>query len=57
MTVVSACRELHQSTAISTILETTLALGNFLNQGTSNGDAKAFDIEVLPKIIVSQFCL
>jgi len=49
-----ACMLLSTSPFIPKLLEVTLALGNFLNEGTTRGDAQAFEIEAIGRLLTTK---
>ncbi|CAB0007521.1 unnamed protein product [Nesidiocoris tenuis] len=46
----AACEEVKKSKKLSKILELILMIGNFMNSGSRNGQAFAFEISYLPKL-------
>ncbi|XP_073989603.1 diaphanous related formin 1 isoform X2 [Rhodnius prolixus] len=46
----SACEEVQKSKKLAKILELILLMGNYMNSGSRNGQAFAFEISFLPKL-------
>jgi hypothetical protein len=48
--VLQTCTEVIHSKKFQTVMEYVLAIGNYLNGGTSRGGAHGFQISSLPKV-------
>ncbi|XP_069113506.1 formin-J-like isoform X2 [Argopecten irradians] len=46
----TACEEVSNSTALKNLLQSLLAVGNYLNGGTENGQADGFGLEVMNRL-------
>lgn len=46
----AACEEVKRSKKLSKILELILLFGNYMNSGSRNGQAFAFEMSFLPKV-------
>ena len=51
-TVLETCNEIINSKKFRTVMEYILAVGNYLNGGTSRGGAHGFKISSLTKVII-----
>lgn len=55
MACTSACEEVQKSKKLAKILELILLMGNYMNSGSRNGQAFAFEISFLPKVSLHSF--
>ncbi|CAB4016569.1 Hypothetical predicted protein [Paramuricea clavata] len=54
--VLQTCTEIIHSKKFQTVMEYVLAIGNYLNGGTSRGGAHGFQISSLPKLVDTRGC-